>query len=141
MSNLQSIVQNLKDAAISLPNVNTAEEGNIYTIMGSKREIKYGCFIITQGTHRLRENDMWYTFNLFYIDRLVDDLESNRLQVQDMGIETIKNVINEVISANANFDRTEVTIDTFTERFNDLTAGAYASFSISVPIDDCYEDY
>lgn len=140
MSNLLNIVDRLKEIAESVPSVNTAKEGNIYDIMNGNREIQYGVFVITQGTHRASETSMYFNFNLFYIDRLVDDLESNRLQVQSAAIEILRNIINEYVDEN-DFDRTEISFEVFSEKWVDLCAGAYANVSIVVPIDDCFVDY
>lgn len=140
MSNLIQIVTKLKEIAESVPSINTVSDENIYDLMNGNRQIKYGCFVISQGTHRMLDNQMWFSFNLFYIDRLVDNLETNRLQVQSTAIDVLKNIINQFLEE-TNFDRTEVAFEVFTERFQDLCAGAYANLSIVVPIDDCYMDY
>lgn len=137
---LQEIIDKIKAVASQVPNVNTAEEGNIYDLMNGNRQVKYAAFILTQGTHRYDETQMLYTFNMFYIDRLVNDLETNRTQIQSQGIEVLKNVINQVCSEQ-DIDRTQVTFDTWTERFNDLCAGAYCNVTFQVPADDCYEQY
>lgn len=140
MSNLLNIVDRLKEIAESVPSVNTAKEGNIYDIMNGNREIQYGVFVITQGTHRASETSMYFNFNLFYIDRLVDDLESNKTQVQSIAIDILKNVINQLCDEEE-WDRSEISFDTFTEKWNDLCAGAYANVSIIVPMDECYTEY
>lgn len=137
---LQEIIDKIKAAASGIPNVNTVQEGNIYDLMNGNRQVKYASVVITQGTHYYGDNQMRFTFNLFYIDRLVDDLESNRVDVQSQGIEVLKNIINQICEE-ADIDRTETTIDTWTERWNDLCAGAYANVSFQVPTDDCYESY
>lgn len=137
---LKDIVNKIKEAAASLPGVNSAEEGNIYDLMNGNRQVKYASVVITQGTHRYGDNQMLYSFNIFYIDRLVDDLESNRLDVQSQGIEVLRNIINQVCDEDE-IDRTEAMIEVWTERFQDLTAGAYAQVTFQVPSDDCYIDY
>lgn len=140
MANLQDVVTRLKEIAESIPSINTVTDENVYDVLNGDRELKYGVFVISQGTHRMLDNQMWFSFNLIYIDRLVDNLESNRLQVQSVGIEVLKNIINQYLEETG-FDRTEVGFTTFTERFKELCAGAYANLSIVVPIDECYETY
>lgn len=137
---LEQFIDRIKNIASNVPNLNTVQEGNIYDIMNGDRQVKYAAFVITQGTHRFGDGQMFFAFNLFYVDRLVDDLESNRTQVQSQGIEVLKQVINQLTS-DSDIDRTEATIDTFTERFNDLTAGAFANVTFQVPTDDCYEEF
>ena len=137
---LKDIINKIKEAAASLPGVNSAEEGNIYDLMNGNRQVKYASVVITQGTHRYGDNQMLYSFNIFYIDRLVDDLESNRLEIQSNGIEVLKNIINQICEEE-NVDRTEATIEVWTEKFSDLCAGAYAQVTFQVPTDDCFESY
>ena len=137
---LQNIIDKIKAAASGIPNINTVEEGNIYTIMGSNRQTKYAAFILTQNTHRYGDGQMYFSFTMFYIDRLVDDLESNRVDVQSQGIEVLKNIINQVCGED-DIDRTEATIEVWTEKFSDLCAGAYAQVTFQVPSDNCYESY
>lgn len=140
MSNLQSLVEKIKQVAQSVPSINTVSTENVYDAMNGNRQVKYASFIISQGTHRYLENQTWYNFNLIYIDRLVDNLESNKIEVQSTAIEVLKNIIKEVCGEE-DIDRTEVALDTFTERWNDLTAGAFANVSFVVMDDDCYETY
>lgn len=140
MSNLMTIIDKIKATAQSIPSINTVSTENIYDILNGKRNIQYAGFIISQGTHRYTENQMFFAFNLIYVDRLMSDLEENKIQVQSTAIEVLKNIINQVC-AEEDIDRTEVYFDVFTERFNDLTAGAFANVTFVVNIDDCYEEY
>lgn len=140
MSNLQSLIDRVKEIAEAVPNVNTVSTDNVYDAINGNRSFQYAGIIISQGTHRFTANQMFYSLNLIYVDRLVDNLESNKIQIQSTAIDVLKNIIKQVCEEE-DIDRTEVTFDTFTERFNDLTAGAWAYVSFAVNEDDCYENY
>lgn len=122
---LYNIIDILKKIGLQQPNIRTAEEGSVYDIMNANPSVKYNAFVISQQNHRKSEQFAYYTFNLFVVDRLVDDLESNRTQAQSSAIETLSNIIYTLenvydveIESNMNFT-------TFTQKFKDECAGAY----------------
>lgn len=138
---LYELIHELNAIALRQPNVRTAKEGNIYDALNANPSIKYGVFFTTQGTHT--DDEMWdrYNLTLFYVDRLQSDLEDNRLQVQSIGKEVLRNIILTFC------DRYEieypiVSFTTFTQRFSDECAGCYAQVELELPKDlICYEEY
>ena len=136
---LLQIVDNLERIALTQPNVRTAGEGNIYDKMNTNPSVKYGVFFITQNTHIEYEESDRYGLTLFYVDRLEDDMESNRLRIQSHG----KQVLGNIITAFCNefdIDFPEITYTPFTEKFVDMTAGIYANILIDVYKDTICED-
>lgn len=127
--NLFEIIKNLEKLALTQPNVRTAKDGSITDILNNNPELEYGVFVVTQNTHRSTENTDEYGLTLFYVDRLVDDLESNRLSIQSIGKEQIENVVRLFCEA---YEVDIPTIDyvPFTQRFVDECAGVYAQFTI-----------
>lgn len=137
---LNYLVEQIKKIALLQPNVNTATEGDVYDVLNGNPSVKYGVIHLTQTTHRTQEDQDIYGFNIFYIDRLLGD-NSNKLQIQSIGKELIYNILK---SLDETFDTetSSITFQPFTEKFNDLCAGVYASVNVSSFIDyDCAEQY
>lgn len=129
---LFQIIQRLKDYALHQHNVMYADEGSVYTILNNNPSNRYASFIITQNSHREQYDADIYNFTLFYVDRLVDDLETNRVSVQSIGKEVLGNIIRMFCE---DFDLdfpTDINYTVFTERFVDLCAGCYANVSLTV---------
>ena len=138
---LYELIRELNAIALKQPNVRTAKEGNIYDVMNANPSIKYGVFFITQGTHT--DDETWdrYNLTLFYIDRLQSDLEDNRLQVQSIGKEVLRNIILTFCDY-YEIEYPTVSYTTFTQRFADECAGAYAQWVFELPKDlICEEEY
>lgn len=138
---LYNIIEGLKNTALTHPNVRTAKDGSVYEIMNANPSIKYGAFVVTQNMHRQTEQFDYYGLTLFYIDRLKDDMESNRLQIQSFAKQVLGNIIH-VFCDEHDLDIPTITYQSFTQKFVDETAGQYAQFELEVPIDImCPEEY
>ena len=138
---LYAIIEKLKMLALKHPNVNSAYEGNIYDIMNANPEQKYASVVLTQQSHTQDDTYDHYGFNLFYVDRLVDDMEDNRVQIQSTGKSMLSNIIKAFCEE---FDAECDTINyqTFTERFADECAGVYCTLVIDMVKDIyCVEQY
>lgn len=137
---LKYIVDTIKSIALLQPNVRTATEGDVYDVLNGNPNVKYGVIHITQSSHKQQNNQDIYGFNLFYIDRLLDD-NSNKLDIQSIGKELISNIL---MTLDETFDTetSNITYQPFTERFNDLCAGVYVSVNIAVFRESsCAEQY
>lgn len=138
---LYNIVSILKAVAASQPNIRTTTDGSVYDALNTNPAIQYDVFHISQTNHREDENYDYYGFNLFYISRLEDSLEDNRLQIQSIGKEVLSNIIR-TFSENFGIDYPTITYFPFTQRFNDLCAGVYCSIQLDVPKEIwCADDY
>lgn len=133
---LAKIIDTLKMIALKHPNVNSVYEGNIYDILNAKPDNKYASVVITQQSHTTDETYDHYGFVIFYVDRLVDDLEENRVQIQSIG----KSMLGNIITAFCNEFEAEcdnIIYQPFTQRFTDETAGVYCTITIDI-IKDAY---
>lgn len=131
--NLYELTQIIKHIALKQPNVRTAKEGSVYDIMNANPAVEYDAVVITQGTHTQDEQFNHFSFNLFYVSRLVDNMENNRLQAQSIGVEVLSNIVqflNDVYDIENDGD---LTFNTFTEKFADECAGCYAKITFVVP--------
>ena len=134
---LVEIINDLNRIALNQPAINEVlNSGDIYDL-NSHRDAHFGVFCATQGQHiyDIEEQQMTYVFNLFYVDRLLSD-NSNKNDIQSTGISTLKNIINTIREENYEMEVPEVYFDTFTERFSELCAGAYASVKFVVDADN-----
>ena len=138
---LYETIDLLKKIALKHPNIGSASEGNIYEYMNANPSVKYGVFFITQGTHSQDEMFNHFEFTLFYVDRLVDNMEENRLQTQSIGKEILSNILTffcEEFEAECD----NITYQPFTQKFVDETCGIYSTITIDVPKDViCPEEY
>ena len=136
---LLEIINNLERIALTQPNIRSINEGDIYSFMNTNPSVKYGVFFITQNTHIEYEESDRYGLTLFYVDRLEDDMESNRLRIQSHGKQVLGNIIT-MFCNNFDIDFPEITYTPFTEKFVDMTAGVYANIIIDIYKDTLCED-
>ena len=138
---LYTVIETIKMLALKHPNINSAYEGNIYDIMNANPGQKYASVVLTQQQHTQDDIYEHYNFNIFYVDRLVGNMEDNRLQIQSTG----KNMLSNIIKAFCEeFDAECDTINfhTFTERFADECAGVYCTITIDMVKEiNCDEKY
>ena len=123
----------LEQIALSSPYIRTTKEGSVYDIMNTNGKIKYGVFVLSQTQHRQDDLFDYIGFNAFVIDRLDDDLESNRLQIQSTAKEVLANIV--LTFKNRFYGSTfeQLVFHPFTEKFTDLCAGVYCQLNIKVP--------
>lgn len=139
---LYETIKYLESIALRQPSVEFAGDGDIYSVLNTKPDIKYGVFFITQNNHRLENNANHYNLNLFYIDRLEHNLESNMLQIQSIGKEVLTNIINTFCEGLDAETGTSITFQPFTQQFRDECAGIYAVVELIVDADiECPEEY
>ena len=138
---LATIIETLKMIALKHPNVNSAYEGNIYEILNANPNNKYASVVITQQSHTTDEVYDHYGFIIFYVDRLVDDMEENRVQIQSCGKSMLGNIIT-FFCEEFDAECDNITYQPFTQKFVDMTAGIYSTITIDVPKDViCPEEY
>lgn len=138
---LYEIVTALKKIAKRHPNVGISKEGNVYDIMNENPSVKYSAFVISQTNHRQTEQFDYYGFNIFYIDRLEDNLENNRLQIQSMAKQVIGNVIATFCNEYDVDFPTVVRYTPFTQKFQDETAGQFATIEFEIIRDITCPEY
>ena len=139
---LYKLIEVLREIALRQPLVRTTGEGNIYEMMNTNPKIDYGVFFVTQQTHTQDEGFDHYNLVLLYCDRLVSDLDDNRLQVQSIGKEILTNIIRTLEEEYEEVDISTISYTTFTQRFADETAGCYVQLTFDIPLDYlCAEDY
>ena len=138
---LYQIISTLKQIALTQPNVKSATDGSVYDVMNANPSIKYNVVHLTQTTHQSDEEFDYYGLNIFYISRLEDSLEDNRLQIQSIGKEILDNIIR-TFCENWNIEFPMITYIPFTQKFADLCAGAYCAVRLEVPRElICADDY
>ena len=137
---LFEIVRKFENLALAAPNVRTASDGNVYEALNNNPTLKYGIFFVSQDSHQEFEQYDRYGLTLFYIDRLDDTLEDNRLQIQSIGKELLSTIIRDFCNE-YDCDLPTMNYVPFTQKFKDLTAGVYVQITIEVFKDDCYDDY
>lgn len=125
---LYNIIQIIKDIASKQPTVGSVNEGDVYAI-NSSPSVKYANITITQTTHSQDEMFDNYSFHIFYTDRLVDDMEKNRLQIQSIGKEVLSNIVT-ILEEKYNIEHQNISFQPFTQRFTDECAGMYITITL-----------
>ena len=108
------------------PSVSMIVRNDVFRL-NSYADAKYGAFVWTQGRHRVdtaTEDFTRYSFTLYYVDRLRND-KANEVEVQSVGIETIRNVLRVLRDRGVDPETYEFT--TFNQRFSDECAGVFCS--------------
>lgn len=130
----------IKEIACSQPSVHSVGDGDIYDFLNADPANKYATFFISQTTHT-EDEDFWtFGFNLFYVDRLDDSMENNRLLIQNDALIVLSNVLRTLKTED--IDVETVTYQPFQQKFTDQCAGAYATVTLTVPKNYiCEEEY
>lgn len=138
---LYAIIRILQQIALLQPNVRTSSCGSLFEYMNTNPSIDYNVVHITQTSHRLEEDVDYYGLNIFYISRLDDTLENNRLLIQSTGKEVLTNIIKTFAEEYGVVDYPTMIFTPFSQRFQDECAGVYVSVELGIPIDYiCPED-
>lgn len=125
-NNYYYIVTTILDVAKKHKLIQETYYGDIYEFENSGSR-KYFNFVLTSNTTTESDDITTYSFNAFVTDRLTDD-KSNLIEVQSASKTILSQILKET------FDQIDdITYTFWTEKFNDLCAGCYASFSVSVP--------
>ena len=134
---LYQITKELERIALSQPNIRYAGDGDLYRDLNACPSRNYAAFYLTNNRHysdETQEVDR-YSFNMFYIDRLVNVEGDNALEIQSIGKESLMNIIR---TFNELYDGEiygTIEWQVFTQRFSDECAGIYAIVTLQVPMD------
>ena len=133
---LYKLVQDVCNLGKAQPNVNFVTQGDIYQL-NHNQDVDYPAFVVTQGTHTGSDYDEeQFTLTLFAVDRLVSD-KSNEIDVQSWANSVLLSVIKNIGDFYIGTVQSGFKIQTFTEKFDSLCAGAYVTLAINVNINDC----
>ena len=136
---LAALVQKIEAIAAAQPSVEMIVPNDVF-LLNSRPDAKYGVFAWTQGQHSgsLDAYATGFSFTFFYVDRLTAD-ESNRLEIQSVGVETLTNILR---ALGRELEMDAWTFTTFNQKFADLCAGVYAQVTIYAPVETvCVENY
>jgi len=139
---LAKIVDVISSIASGERNISTIVQNDIYEL-DAQPDVKYSVFGITQNTHREDEAFVYYSFNLFYINRITNDDRSNEILNQSTAIQVLRNIIRKTCNyLDIEVDPlNQIQYETFIQKFSDVTSGAYAIVTFAIPLDLCVEDY
>ena len=134
--NLYNLLSTIKDLS-AFEMVNSAFIGDVYEV-NSRQDVEYPICVLTEGTHvgNTEEDTEIYNISLFLIDRLTED-ESNELDIKSWANEGVKDIINRIEDTNVGIVHNGWQINTFTQRFESLCAGAYATIQIETSGNEC----
>lgn len=137
---LSETIRLIEIIASHQPSVNMIVQNDIYRL-NSAPSAKYGVFGWLQDQHSgsIRSGMNQFSFTFFYIDRLTDD-QSNQIEIQSVGFETLSNIIRELDEKGLSVD--QFTYQAFNQRFLDECAGGFARVTIEIPADlPCAEEF
>ena len=133
---LYKLVQDVCNLGKAQPNISFVSQGDIYQL-NHNQDIDYPAFIVTQGTHTGSDYDEeQFTLTLFAVDRLVSD-KSNEIDVQSWANDVLMDVTRKIEEFYIGTVQPGFKIQTFTEKFDSLCAGAYATIAVTIENNDC----
>lgn len=129
---LREVIRAIEVVAIAQPGVGMVVRNDIFRLNACP-DARYAVFGWTQGQHSgSASNDlMSWRFTFFYIDRL-NESGRNEVEVQSVGIETLRNVLLGLRDMGLEADAW--TFDTFTQRFLDHCAGVFCGVTLTAPV-------
>lgn len=127
--NLFDVLHSIESIANKHKLVEQYKAGDVYRIMNNAKNT-YPCIVLT--TDALVANTQDYstlTGYIYFIDRLTDD-EDNKYEIQANSVNVINDIFSKLGETNGIYPTLPLSYTFFTEKFADLTCGAYANFSI-----------
>lgn len=137
ITTLKEIFDKLNEIALRQPSIGEViRSGDIYDL-NSERNTKFAVFALVNGSHSYDvENGITtYDFFMYFVDRTNNE-ESNRIQVQSTGMETLKNILKTLVKEE-DVEINGCSFTLFLESFTQICAGCYASVQINVYDDGC----
>lgn len=130
--NYYNFIKTIKTVTSNNSLVNEFGEGDIYEHLNSG-EHKYPCVFLTVQTV-VPNNDM-LTINgtLFYVDRMLTN-NVNKNEIISNGITILSQIFQKLLEDTVVMDRVS-SYTPFDEKFADICAGVFASFSATIPND------
>lgn len=130
---LAEVIRVMRDAALDLPWVRTVIDNDVFRL-NAKPDAEYGVFAYTQQQHsgEAEGNFHRFAFTMFYVDRLTE-AGDNEIEVQSVGVQTLEAIIRKMAAEGVY--PLDYTMQTFTQRFLDECAGAFANVTFVVPLD------
>jgi len=127
---LVEIVNKLKKYAEGQFNNPTVMVGSVYENMNTK-ELRYPCINFDNVNVIKRENDVVYSFYVYYADRLNEDA-SNQLEIQSQAMNSLQLILHNI------YDSGAITLDEFYNaiitpfklKFVDVCAGAWMQINV-----------
>lgn len=131
---LRGLYEALEEVSLSVPDVLTFIPNDI-TRLNEMRNVKYGVVGVTQNQHSCDREFMRYSLNIFYVDRLLNSGD-NEVEIQSHAISVLHQI---VLAMEEYASAGEEQYNVFTQRFQDLCAGAWVTVTFSVPVSECVE--
>lgn len=136
----KELIKLIEKVASDQPNIGTIVPFSPYDVNNSKETV-YSVFSWSPNAFIENNGFINYSLNLFYIDRLNAD-RSNKLQIQSIGIQILKNIL-DVLESEYDIPTSGTrTYNTFYETFDkNVCAGVYVTITIETDTGDCPELY
>ena len=134
---------NLEDTILKIaeavPDIRTVHKGDVY-YYNEQENVEYSAFNVLMREVFEYRSDYYTIFhvNLFAFDRLTES-KDNLSDCESHAIQQLKAIIKKLEDLGATID--SVAYYPFTQRFDDLCAGAYADVRIRVETNDCGDYY
>lgn len=130
--NYYNFIKTIKTLSLNNGLVNEVGEGDIYEHLNSG-EHKYPCVFLTVQNLTINGDIVTLNGTMFYVDRLLDN-SVNKIEVQSNALTILSQIFakikeDTIININVN------TYTPFEEKFTDLCAGQFATFTASFPND------
>lgn len=137
---IAALYEVLDQIFLEQPNIRTVYNSDIYQI-NNDPSAKYCVGGVTENRHREDDDFFYFSVNLFYIDRLLENKE-NAVMIESQGVAVLRNVIRTFCGQVGCQVDGQIEYVPFVEKFNDECGGVYAVVSFQLPLDSlCDEIY
>lgn len=136
---LADVISKVETIARSQLSVGTVVSGDVYRL-NAMPDVRYGVFAWQQREHSCDLDDgmVAYAFTFFYIDRLTE-ASGNEVEIQSVGITTLRNVLNALDDQDVCSTGDEV-YTSFQQVFLDKCAGVYVNVTVQVRLENVCAD-
>lgn len=137
---LIEVIDLIKRIAFSQPNIGDCFVGSV-TELNERQDVNYPAVVITQDTHYIDKQSETEKFNfyIFAVDRLTSDKE-NKEEIHSWANELLIDILNELEYLGIPTYNTS-TVETFTQKFDSICAGAFIKTTFQVFMDTCDNEF
>lgn len=131
---LEQLYSKIEQYALNTRTVESYKTGDPYVILNSLH-ISYPIFMSALNYVRYQDNVIEAHVSFYMVYKLAND-SSNIYEAQDNAFKVIRNVLNHLVDDYELEAIETLQITPFSQRFADITAGAWCEATVYMPMDD-----
>lgn len=128
---LYDVIRTMERIASAQPTIKMIVENDVYKL-DNEPSAEYGVFAFRQTEHTTSVDSgiIYYGFELFYIDRLTNDM-SNQIEIQSVGVQTLDNIVRGLADT---LIVSDYRFEPFYQKFADECSGTICTLTIGAEV-------